>query len=1033
MTSLIYEVVWTRYLTSVFGSSNYSISTVLTAFMAGLALGSYGIARSRRLSAISPLVLYIIMEGGIGLFALASPELFEVLKTFSLAILPEKSYLDASTGVAMKFCLSFFLLLLPTLLMGATFPVLSRHMAKHQEGISRPVGGLYALNTFGAVAGTFLAGFVLLHTLGVDNTARVAAMVNLAIAGALWVFHKKGEQGAEARDQESGGKEQGTEKRGIGARDQRQHEGRDGLRKAILALFAVSGFLALGYEVLWTRLLTQVVGSSTFAFSMILLSFLMGIAGGSWALSRLLPEKAITPALFGWLLIGIGVFASLLLPGMSLLPEAMLRAFQWFPDSFYRIALFQFFLVCLVVMPSTLLMGATMPVVISLLRGEGASVSRTVGTAYFYNTLGAIFGSFAMGFILIPSLGSLLALKLFVASNMVMGVGFLLWIHGKRQEKTKKRWAYAPVLALLILIPLAGQSWPEWAMDVCVSIYGQELLAKKENPKMGGRLFHQEGVNATVSIRQAYDHISLHINGKTDASNGQDMATQLLLGLLPHLASSGKKEALVIGQGSGVTGRVLLESDGNRNVWIAEIESAVVEASRFFVNENSNLHNNANVRFVINDARNFLMDSKRKFGLITSEPSNPWLMGISNLFTEEFYRLARESLEEGGVFVQWFHLYGMELDNYKMVLKTLAKVFPHIQLWESGFGDMLFVCSQKPVVWDFSPLRVIEKEKPKLFRDLAKILFIREPEDLWAYFNGAFPSTALAFDNLPVNTDQRPLLEFTAPLALYSDTLPANKKFSRELFLNTGIQEEVGYPGLRIADCGLRISGEKSETQSSKSEICGIPGIVRTKALKRLSYQLTDDARTLLSGYPEDWRELDLPRAQLALIEGRPAEGVRWLEKYEVASKGKDVEERLTLAEAAAGSGKKHLAERCAKGLMEEREDLSDTHLERLAAFWETLGDLSTAYETASERAVPSPNYRLLFLMGKLQAKGKNYSLAERHFRDSLALNPHSGSTLILLGNALWIQGKKEEAKVFYREYQENWEGNDKVEERLKE
>jgi len=899
--------------------------------------------------------------------------------------------------------------------MGATFPVLSRYFVGNRGELKRLVGRLYAVNTFGAVAGTFLAGFVLLHTLGIDRTVRVAALINLAIGISLW---------PRGKERVSGEPGQGA---GTGAPERRVRATRGVSANGLLLLFAASGFISLSLEVIWTRLLIQVVGSSTYAFSMILGSFLAGIAIGSWILSRWIKETSLSPPTFAWLLVGIGGLSSLFVPLVSRLPAIMLKAFQWFPGSFAGIFLFQILLVNVIVLPVTLLMGASMPVVISLVKGPRQGVADCVGTAYFFNTTGAIFGSFLTGFVFIPAWGSFLSLKMAISADLMMGAGLLLYA---RRGKAGKVLYYVPLLLLLFQIPLARQTWPRGALDVCASIYGPQLVRKKGNWLIGDQLFHSEGVNATVSVRQVYGEMSLQINGKTDASNGQDMATQILLGLLPHLAGPEKEKALVIGLGSGVTARVLAETNPKRQVWAAEIEPAVVEASRLFSRENHRLHEKKNVRFVMNDARNFLLNSGERFGLITSEPSNPWLMGISNLFTREFYRLVRKNLEPDGVFVQWFHLYGMSLQNYKMVLKTLAGVFPSIQLWESGVGDMLFVCSNRTIHWDFSPLNRMRRDDPKAWAELQKVLFIKGPRDLWAYFSGAFAAKSLDFPGTPVNSDQLPILEFKAPLDLYHDTLPANRRFTQALFRQGG-WENAGFPGKGMEECEKGGSKAGAPGAGSSESGCSFPAaIIRVQALKLLAYRKYREAGSLLARCPGHWEELDLPRARLALAVGRVLRAERFLKKY-LNRDETHVEELLLLGEAGVRGSDFNVVMQGLKSLSNAR-NLTDENLERLAKLWRAVGAVDRAYAILKERVEKAPNARLFFLMGQLMASKKNYTTAERYFRSSFKVNPHSGATILMLGNVLWIQGKKEEARTFYRTYQRHWEGSEKVAERLK-
>lgn len=361
-TALVYEIIWVRYLGLAFGSTTYSITTVLAAFMGGLALGSLWIGKLADRVGQRPLRIYAILEAGIGLFGLLSPLIFHFFLTWGPKLLPESALLDASSGLAIKFAVGFILLMIPTTLMGGSLPALSRFLIRHPDGIKRDLGLLYSINTLGAVAGAALAGFLLLFTLGLTATLLATGMLNLIIAAIAWKLDLQSNVTATPEDVEDKGSDPDRMETGW-------------MRKVLYGSFLISGGLAMAYEVIWSRLLVQVIGSSTYGFSMILIAYLSGLAGGSYLVSRFVPTRWLHANAFAALQLGIAAGAFLLIPLMAWMPAALLGVFEAGYDAYWQVAAASFGLVLLLVLPSTLCMGATFPVVAHMLtRSEAASV-----------------------------------------------------------------------------------------------------------------------------------------------------------------------------------------------------------------------------------------------------------------------------------------------------------------------------------------------------------------------------------------------------------------------------------------------------------------------------------------------------------------------------------------------------------------------------------------------------------------------------------------------------------------------------------
>ncbi len=845
-SGLLFEVLWTRELGLVFGSTTLAISTVLAVYMGGLALGSLigGRLCDRRgstqvpLLSRRPLLTYAAVEAGVGLFALVVPALLAYYPQLNAAMWRSVGDRYALLSL-LRFAATAALLLFPTTLMGATLPLLAEYMTRPGAGgragdarlgpgdgasasdgrdpapagdppqsAAQHIGALFAANTAGAVFGTFLSGFVLLPRLGITHTNYLGAAINLSLAAAIALSHLRAPwsrrqpaaddrelaeatvaaqpaTAAAARVDDGDATAEGA---GATVHQQVELPTTTARRLAVLC-YAISGATAMVYQVLWTRGLAIVIGSSVYSFTLILLAFLIGLSGGAAITTRLLPlvrRPVRALALTHAATLATALWSFYILPRLPGVFVSILRGSSFTVDELLTT---QFVLAALAIAPSTLAMGGVMPLtmhVYTLRRkaaasasaakaGEppsgdrsttaGESIGHDVGVAYAWNTLGAITGSFAAGFFVLPELG--LQRGLILCSLLTAGLAALLLI-ADRGRITR---FLAPVVVAVAVL----STWvlPRWNLTHFSAGLFRISLARQmifhEDRRQPEMLFYKDGVATTVSVEKWGKHLALKNNGKVDASNGDDMSTQIMVGLLPLLfhptALDKPPSVAVVGYGSGVTiGAVTQFPIAHADV--VELEPAVVEAGDRYFAEVSHLPSrDPRVRVIIGDGRNFMTQSDRPYDVIISEPSNPWISGVSNLFTTDYWKLARSRLADDGVFCQWAQLYELSQPNVKTLLRSFASVFPYSYVFaaEHRSSDVLLIAAKRPLALDVERLRRNFSERfPTLRAELhragadhpeevlADLLLV--PDELAAYTAGA-----------PLNTDDNARIEFRAP------------------------------------------------------------------------------------------------------------------------------------------------------------------------------------------------------------------------------------------------------------------------------
>ncbi len=763
---LIYEILWMKMLTLVIGNTVFSITTVLASFMGGLALGSF--LAGRLIDNIkNPLRAYGVLEGAIGAYALLLPVLLagtEPLFRFVYQNLDPSFY----TLSLLRFLVCGLILLVPTTLMGATLPVLSKYFVESRGHLGWNVGLLYGVNTLGAVLGSFAAAFVLIPILGITWTILGTALLNLSIAGGVLQLAKNRVQWELS---ESKGKSK-DKKRKKESEEEVIPEGWGTIQRVVLAGIGLSGLAAMIYQIAWTRVLSLSIGSSVYAFSLIVTAFICGLALGSLIISKFIDRRR---DLVLWLALmqgAIGLSALGIVHVLGNLPILVIQFVFDASHSFKYIQLAEFAIIFGLILVPTFMMGSTVPIAIKICTTDVRRVGRFFGNVYAVNTLGAIIGSFMAGFLLIPWVGTQNSLLIAVATN-IFAAGLIL-LHAPSISFPRRLAGSLVTVVIAVLVSYPISQWDASVLSSGPFLYAgryKNISAKKgidlrAAMKEGIQtLYFKEGLHAVVTVQKTSEgNLALQINGKTDASARGDAATQLMLGHLPLLLHQGAEDVLVIGLGSGMTlGAV--ERYPVTGVDVVEIEPAVVEASRYFNEFSGYALNDPRVKLIVGDGRNHLALTNRQYDVIISEPSNPWISGMANLFTREFFDLAKNRLQQGGLMCQWVHAYSMSSIDFKTIVRTFQAVFPHTSIWEASFGgDYLLIGSPQDLNVDVDML-IDRLHDERVRADLGR-MNIRDVTALMNKLVITEDAIAEYTKGAPLHTDDNALLEYSAPKAL---------------------------------------------------------------------------------------------------------------------------------------------------------------------------------------------------------------------------------------------------------------------------
>lgn len=772
-SGLVYQVAWVRLLTPVFGVSAFAISTVLAAFMGGLALGSYVFGRfidHRR----DPLRVYALLECGIGAYALLIPALFSV--TNAVVRLVYHSAGEASPVVFGLFraCIAFLILVVPTTLMGATLPVLCKYFIESLDRVGRETGKLYFINTLGAVVGCVSAGFVLIPRFGLHVSIGIAAAINLLVGLVAYLIHRR------ARPMEISNAPVPKTDVLSSAPAARLSAS---LRWIVVA-FGLSGMTALILEVLWTRVLVLIFGSTVYSFAAMLSVFLLGIALGGAVFGKIADRVRSPYRLFGVLQATIALIVLAEAATINYLPGLFLRLLVATGVQDSSLTLIKFVISFAILFPMTFLFGGTFPVVSKVFTDSLRKTGREIGFIYSMNTLGAIVGSLLGGFAIVPLVGIRHGLVVAAWVTLASGVVNLLIREAKERPRPLLAATFvATCIAGTLLLPV----WNAALLAIPVWFQPEEYIGRDgkvdldEVVRETKNLFYAEGLNDTIIVNENPTERILSINGKIIAStNWEDMLSLKMLGHLPVLIHPGKpRTALNIGLGIGGTVSGLASYDLQK-VYGAELERKVVEANPLFAAVNGRILDNPQFQIVVVDGRNFMSLSDRTYDIIVSDPYDPFMTGAGILNSREHFELGRSRLNPDGILVQWVPLYQTSDLEYRSLLKTFASVFPHSTFWFAG-KSVILVGSERRLVLDPGVLRA-RMAQPRAASDL-KRLGMDTPERLLSFLLADERSFASYLANAPLNTDAFPFVEYASAWSILKKTTGSNFRAMREHFL----------------------------------------------------------------------------------------------------------------------------------------------------------------------------------------------------------------------------------------------------------
>ena len=767
---LIYESIWTHYLKLFLGHAAYAQSLVLVVFMGGMAAGSAYCSRiSVRLR--NPLAGYALVEAIVGLCALGLHEVFVAVTDWSYAsLLPGLGSEWLVLGA--KLAISCLLILPQSVLLGATFPLMSAGLVRaHPAASGESVSMLYFTNSLGAAVGVLVGGFLLIDWVGLPGTLRTAGSINLALAAVVWLLARP--MAAPALVARAGGEP----------------------RVALLLLAAafLTGMASFIYEIGWIRMLSLVLGASTHSFELMLSTFILGLALGGYAVRRRVDAVASPERLIGWVQLAKGLLALLTLLVYDRSFELMEFLMTGLARNEAGYALFNLSgqaIAALVMLPATFCAGMTLPLLTGALLRR-SSGERAIGQVYAANTLGAIAGVMLAVHIGLPGLG----LKgTIVAGSLVdAGLGLaLLYVFAAQRRAL----ALAAAASLALFLPIGAA----FKLDVNKMTAGVFRHGDLESSRDAKILYEKDGKTATVHLAQYGSAISIRTNGKSDGSinmtgteasdRGSDEITMVLTAAVPLALKPEAKSAAVIGIGTGLTTHTLLQSLAIERVETVEIEAAMAEASRGFMPRNGATFLDPRSRILIDDAKTFFSSHNRRYDILISEPSNPWVSGVSSLFTREFYRRIRAHLNPGGMLVQWFQLYEIDVSLLASVMRALGEEFPHYVVYAPSDHDVLIIAGDVPP--GAPQARIFEQ--PGVAKELWTVHLL-SIGDLDARYlgNRATLEPLFASYGMPANSDYYPVLDLNA----------ARHRFTERSATDVVALLNLGVPVLELLEPGF--------------------------------------------------------------------------------------------------------------------------------------------------------------------------------------------------------------------------------------
>ncbi len=695
---LIYQSIWAQYLGLILGHSAYAQVLVLALFMGGMALGAWLVSRRSELLQ-KPLMLYAAIELIIGIFGIGFHAYYTSVSAWSYG----SFFPMLSSGFPLeigRWGIAAALIFPQCVLLGATFPLMSAGYIRWRPDASgRVLAGLYFTNSLGAAAGALASTYVFLPAVGLPGTVLMAGIINVFVAILVYPLAKLEQPRIVVNAQST----ENTEEKAAPS--------------LILWAAAITGACSFVYEIVWVRMLSMALGSTIHAFELMLAAFIAGIAFGGWWLRGRADRLRSSQKAAGWAQIakGCAAICTLFIYSTSFHWVAwLMQTLNRGADSAYTLYNVASALIAMAVMfPAAFFAGMTLPLfTLTLLRKNVGE--KAIGRVYAVNTLGAIAGVVLTVYWLIPFLGLRLSLWGAAAMDVVLGLVLLALVWQKAPSGIRKI-TFASIACSLVLL-----------FSIFASKFDYELMSSgvfRDGDISNDRevIYHTDGRTASVAISKKDEFLSITTNGKPDASIGMgdaisdDETTMIALAVLPMLYKPEAQSVGIIGFGSGMSTHFILGSPNVKEVDTVEIEPAMVMAARHFSKRVERAYGDRRSHIIIDDAKSYFSTNRKKYDIIISEPSNPWVSGVAALFTEEFYQFIPEHLAEDGVFVQWLQLYEMTPGLLASVTKAMLPYFSDIHLFHGAQEDLVIVASPKQTLPKVGELNFPENW-PQMFR-----------------------------------------------------------------------------------------------------------------------------------------------------------------------------------------------------------------------------------------------------------------------------------------------------------------------------
>jgi spermidine synthase len=866
--ALVYQTAWLRDFRLIFGTSTAASAAVLGIFLGGLGVGSL-LLGARADKQARPLALYALLESMIALSAALVPLLLVVVRDLYIAS-GGVAVLGTPLATVLRLLLGAMVLTVPTLAMGGTLPAIVRAVRRTPDSARHEIALAYGLNTLGAVVGCLAATFWALEQFGTHATVWAAAALNAIVAAVAWSVSRGWPPVPPRADIES------TPGHVLA--------GRGSPHWLLLTVSAATGFVFLLMELVWYRMLAPLLGGSVYTFGLVLAAALAGIGIGSLLYASRSTRAATSLSALGWTCaLEAGAIAVTYAAGDRIaLFAAMLSPLG--SNSFTATVAGWTLVASLVVLAPAVIAGYQFPLLIGLIERLSERVGAHVGQVYAANTAGALCGSLAGGFGLLPWLTAAGAWR--AAAMLLLVLAGVVGITGARIDGAASRRSILATCAMIAVtlacLAAAGPTavWRHSGIGAGLAPAAETLRNRNElldwsSMVRRNTVWQGDGTESGVALFRAQTGYSLIMNGKSDGNARSDAGTQIMLGLLGALSHPDPQRALVIGLGTGTTAGWLGAIPGIQRVEVVELEPRVVTLARDFGPVNRDVIGNPEVTIRIGDAREALMTSREQYDLIASEPSNPYRAGIASLFTREFYRAAAERLSDDGVFVQWVQAYGIDAATLHTIYATLGAVFPQVETWQTNPGDLVLVAHKQPSTYHLMELSQRISEEP--YRSgLLNGWSVSDVTGLLGHHlaNDQFTRRLAALPAVAINTDDRNIIEF---------------QLARSLRLNTDIPSAIRAEA-QLAGSGRLPLDRETEIDWSAVETAWV-GYAATAGI---------DASTVAFGVEQIRRK--------ALVQYYVSRNVRgafesWQQLPDAARVPRDVTELTMVAALAATTG----------------------------------------------------------------------------------------------------------------------------------